>query len=89
MICVRLLAALLAVLLFPSCQTASTLVQEPFNLLNSMATSVGRIFHSSNDRSDGDASIEAAEAKQAQDQLAQENAAKPTAAPVTSEVASR
>ncbi len=84
----RLLAALISVLMFSSCQMANTIMQEPANLIGSL----GRALHVENDRTAGDASIEAIEAKQAQDQLAMQegrSAAKDAAATASSEVAAR
>jgi hypothetical protein len=74
MILLRLAAALLSVSFLASCQTAGAVAQEPFTILNDVFSSVGRAFHSSdNDRQPGDSSIEAKEAKEAQDQLASQN----------------
>lgn len=83
----RLLAAILCALLFSSCQMANTLLQEPANLI----TSLGHALHVDNDRTPGDASIEAVEAKQAQDQLAMQESAVKEAVATTppSEVAAR
>jgi hypothetical protein len=68
----RLFAVLPCAALLSSCQTASTIVQEPFKLLNSLTSSVSHI-GADNDRTPGDASIEAKEAEQAKEQLAQRN----------------
>ncbi len=82
----RLLAALISALMLSSCQMANTLMQEPANLI----TSLGHALHVDNDRTPGDTSIEAVEAKQAQDQLAmQESAVKRPEAVAASEVAVR
>jgi len=68
----RVLAVLICALPLSSCQTASTLVQEPFKILQSLTTSVSHI-GADNDRKPGDASIEAKEAEQAKDQIAQQS----------------
>ncbi len=69
----RLSAALSVASLLSSCQTASTIVQEPFKILSSLTSSISHI-GADNDRKPGDASIEAKEAEQAKDQLALQNA---------------
>jgi hypothetical protein len=81
----RLLAAFLCAVLFSSCQTANSLLQVPGNLLSS----VGRALHVDNDRTPGDASIQAVEAKQAQGQVAMEQGAAKGAVIPGSEVAAR
>jgi hypothetical protein len=83
----RVSAVLFCAFLLSSCQTASTIVQEPFKILSSLTSSVSHI-GADNDRKPGDASIEAAEAEQAKAQLA-EQSAKPAAEDATAAVVAR